>query len=257
MYCYRLTTNMEILYFQMRKKYRRLRKRRLDRVKQNEKDAEIFNDLAEYGEFSNKKHVIALDINYDKYHIENDNKKFSNISTESTVNTNDIKVNEEFCSSLKEWTPRNVTLQNAIPKSTLAISVIEKVIGVKVNGMEAKRTRMHVESLEDVVDYQELLRVTRISNEIRRNFWLNFPPVLKLNKPLHEQKQFNDFQGIIKKLNDLETRVRDFRDYAKNSSNGILSNLLQDTMEQISKATGDWEKWLSLQQRKRAKKIKR
>jgi len=207
---------------------------------ESERSADVLEDL-EPADRGTQAAPIALDLaGQSAYMAVGGNKAGTSVPSSETPA---VKAEVE---SLRSWTPSN--LSDVLPNSHTAMRVLEQLVG---QGGSAAQQAERVDQIEDIVDYQELMRVFRASNELRRQFWVSLPPQLRAKEPLETQPAWIRLEKLAKRIAECEERVRAFRVHARNQSNLPLATLLLDILEQLSKASDSWQKYKELQLKKR------
>ncbi len=213
--------------------------KRLRRLEEEEKLTSALADISDVKEIKNNLKPVHLNVHVNSYMFVGGKEKEEDGNGESFL----PQIKSEY-SDLSKWIPNESTLMNVMPNSETSKTVLSRVIGMQKKGF-AVDLGMCATSLDDVSDSDELLRLTRSCNELRRHFWKNFPPHILATDDFRRQDSFIYLAKIVVKLDQFEERVRAFRAYARNSSNKILANLLHDLLEQIKKSTdnrkrSDW-----------------
>uniref|UniRef100_A0A7S2WCX7 BSD domain-containing protein n=1 Tax=Mucochytrium quahogii TaxID=96639 RepID=A0A7S2WCX7_9STRA len=217
----------------------RTKRKRVSRMIDNERDAEVLHDLEEAAGISNLPSVIPLDLD--------DRSAYLAIGGAQTLKDGPNKATSNRTTNLEEWGPTK--LRDIMPDSKTAINILDQLTcGTSTEAGDGN------ERVENVKDNDELLRIFRASNEVRRHFWARFPPKVRSSENLETQQRVVQLQKIIDKLKECEIRVNAFRTYARDDGNRTLAHLLLDVKDQINKCTSDWDKFYKREKNKRARR---
>mmetsp|Transcript_9501 Transcript_9501/g.16641 ORF Transcript_9501/g.16641 Transcript_9501/m.16641 type:complete len:666 (-) Transcript_9501:185-2182(-) len=222
-------------------RYARRVKNRLERMTIDDREADILVDLA-HADKPVEPPVVPLNLSGKSAYAAVGGK-----SASGTASTSLPRVKRER-GGVENWNPS--LLVSALPPGPTALKVLHQITGHNNGGENAHRTTR----LEEVKDHEELLRIFRASNEVRRQFWAQFPPTLSNTIPLEEQPDYRRMEQVVSKLVECTQQVNDFKRYALDTSNLVLVNLLKDVKSQLDQSTSSWGKFKQfMAKRKRVK----
>mmetsp|Transcript_2263 Transcript_2263/g.5224 ORF Transcript_2263/g.5224 Transcript_2263/m.5224 type:complete len:665 (-) Transcript_2263:213-2207(-) len=213
--------------------------KRIRRMKESEKKADTFHDLEEAGGIRRGPQPVPLQLNEQlSAYIAVGGAAVAKPPAAQASPAQEIASDVIVPSAnILEWNSGD--LRNVLPKSSVAVDVLRHVLGSN----NERGADENVTEVSQLTDHNELLRVFRACNEIRRQFWTSFQELVKHRDPRAQSALLRRVQSIVEKLKLIQQRNEDFRNYARENSNSTVAMFLLQIRDQLQRAIDTWHKY--------------
>ncbi|GBG33326.1 General transcription factor IIH subunit 1 [Hondaea fermentalgiana] len=215
--------------------------KRIRRMEESERQADILRDLEEAGGIRHGPQPVPLELNAQSnayLAVGGGGQQIRHATSKPETDSGAGEGSAEpVNATVGNWTAGE--LRSLLPKSQVALDVLQHVIG----SHNERRGDENFTELSQLPDHEELLRVFRACNEIRRQFWTSFQELVKHRDPRAQSGLLRRVKTIVEKLGIIQERNEEFRNYTRGQGNRGVAMLLLQIRDQLQRALDTWRKY--------------